>query len=225
MSVKVTLPVVFAPTTGAANVKGPMAAEPLARTREVVPFTEPVAVMVPEPVAVNVSTVPDTLALMAIGLFVPVSINERAPVAVIVLVTVIPPAADSVKLKTAAVEAPLPVSACVSVRVTLPALLAARFGVLRVSGPISPEPLLRATEVVPVIVPAPVMFPVVDAVIVSTVPETLAPIVMLPVAVVASNERVPVAVIVLLRVIAPVPPAVSVRLKLAPAEAPLPVIV
>ena len=106
---------------------------------------------------------------------------------------------------------------------TLPEVLAERFGVVRVSAPIAPETLLRATEVVPVIVPAPVIAPEVEAVIVSTVPERLAPMAIPPVAVVANSPRVPVAVIVLFRVIAPAPPAVSVKLKLAPVEAPLPV--
>ena len=40
------------------------------------------------------------------------------------------------------------------------------------------EPLVSATDVVPVIVPLPLIAPVVDAVIVSTVPDTLALIAM-----------------------------------------------
>ena len=106
-----TLPVVLAPRAGVAKVKGPMAAEPLAKAMEVVPVTKPLSVMVPVPVAVIVSTVPETLALMAMGPLSPVSINERAPIAVMVLVMVMPPAAESVKLKAAPVEAPLPVIA------------------------------------------------------------------------------------------------------------------
>ena len=111
MSVSETLPVVFAPRAGVAKVKGPMAAEPLAKAMEVVPVNTPVAVMVPAPVAVIVSTVPETFALMATGLLAPVSINDRAPEAVMVLVMVMPPAAKAVKLKAAPVEAPLPVIA------------------------------------------------------------------------------------------------------------------
>ncbi len=79
------------------------------------------------------------------------------------------------------------------------------FGVLKVNGPIAPEPLLKATDVVPVIVPVPVMVPEPVAVIVSTVPETLALITMPLFAPVLIKLRVPVAVIVFVNVIAPAP--------------------
>ena len=226
VSVRVTLPEVFAVTLGVVSVSGPITPEPVLKAIEVEPVIIPAPVMVPVVDAVIVSTVPKRLAPMAIPPEAVVANSPRVPVAVMVLLRVIAPApaALSVRLKLLPVEAPLPVMVWVSVNVTLPEVFAVMLGVARVSAPITPEPLVKATELVPVIVPAPVMVPVVVAVIVSTVPDTLAAIAMPPVTVVASNERVPVAVIVLLRVIAPAPPAVSVRLKLAPVEAPLPVI-
>jgi len=66
---------------------------------------------VPEPVAVIVTAVPETLAANAIGLLVPVSTRPKVPEAVIVLLIVMPPLALSVKLTAAPVEAPLPVKA------------------------------------------------------------------------------------------------------------------
>jgi hypothetical protein len=81
-------------------------------------------------------------------------------------------------------------------------VLAVTFGVVNVREPIAPEPVANATDVVPVTVPVPVIAPEVDAVIVSTVPDTFAFIAMPPVAVVAYNPNVPVAVIVLLIVTA-----------------------
>lgn len=68
------------------------------------------------------------------------------------------------------------------------------------------------------IVPEPV------AVIVSAVPETLAPKIMPPFEPIASNAKVAVAVIVLDVVIEPAPPAVSVKLILEPVDTPLPVV-
>ena len=103
----------------------------------------------------------------------------------------------------------------------MPDVLAEGFGVVRVRGPIAPEPLLKATEVVPLIVPAPVIAPEVEAVMVSTVPETFAPMTMPPVAVLAISPSVPVAVMVLATLIAPAPAALSVRLKLTPVDAAL----
>ena len=58
------------------------------------------------------------------------------------------------------------------------------------------------------------------AVIVSTVPETLAPNTMPPLVPVDRRDKAPVAVIGLETVITPAPPAVSVRLNIAPVEAP-----
>jgi hypothetical protein len=89
----------------------------------------------------------------------------------------------------------------------LPVVLVVRFGVVNVRDPIAPEPVLNATDVVPVTVPVPVIAPEVDAVIVSAVPDTFALIAMPPVAVVAYNPNVPVAVIVLPIVTAPAPAA------------------
>lgn len=87
--------------------------------------------------------------------------------------------------------------------------------------PISPEALDKATEVVPVTEPAVrVIVPEPEALIVSAVPETLAPNTMLPFVPVASNASVLEAVIVLDIVIEPAPPAVSVKLNIAPVDAP-----
>jgi len=61
---------------------------------------------VPEPVAVIVSTVPETLAPRTMQLLVPVVTSDRAPEAVTLLATFIAaaPPAVSVKLKIAPVE-------------------------------------------------------------------------------------------------------------------------
>ena len=105
----------------------------------------------------------------------------------------------------------------------MPVVTALTLGVVKERGPITPEPVLKNTEVVPVITPAPVIVPVVNPDMVSTVPETLAPITTPPVAALAAKVRVPVAVIVLVKVTAVPEAAESVRLKLAPVETPLPV--
>src|SRR5271157_2538526 len=93
-SVSVTAPIVFAVTFGVANAIVPIAPDVLNNVTDVDPVTVPVdCVIVPEPVAVIVSAVPDTDAPSAIGAFVPVSTNPSIPVAVIVFVNDMPPAA------------------------------------------------------------------------------------------------------------------------------------
>ena len=90
----------------------------------VVPVMVPEPVMPPDPVAVNVIVVPLRAAPTLMGLFVPVVISESVPpVALMELVVVMPPVAESVRLNppVPAVEAPLPVRATESVSVTLPA--------------------------------------------------------------------------------------------------------
>jgi len=174
------------------------------------------------PFVVNVTeVVPVRFAFTAIAPFVPACIAS-VPEAVIVLPIVILPVAPalSVSEKFAPVDTPLPVIACVSTNVTLPVVLAVTFGVVSVNDPIVPEPVVSATDVVPVTVPVPVIVPVVDAVIVSAVPETLALITIPAVAVVASKLKLLLAVIPLLTVIAPTPAAVSVKLNIAPVDAP-----
>lgn len=107
----------------------------------------------------------------------------------------------------------------------MPVVLAVTFGVTIFNGPIAPEPLVRVIDVVPVIVAVPVIVPVVDAVNVSTVPDTFPPAFrrIPPVAVLAIRDSVPLAVIELFRVIAVPEAALSVKLKLLPLEIPLPV--
>ena len=92
---------------------------------------------VPEPI---VSVVPDV-------------INDNAPVAVILLLVVKPPLALSVKLTVAPVEAPLPVKATESARVTLPVVLNVTLGVAIANEPMAPLPLVKAREFMPVTVP------------------------------------------------------------------------
>src|ERR1700693_2724614 len=68
------------------------------------------------------------------------------------------------------------------------------------------------------------MVPVPEAVIVSTVPETLPPRTMPPLVPVDRRARVPVAVMEPEVVSAPAPPAESVKLILLPVDTPLPVV-
>jgi hypothetical protein len=98
-------------------------------------------------------------------------------------------------------------SAPVFTTVAVPVVLSVMLGVAVLIDPILPEPVLIANDVVPVTVPVPVIAPDVDAVTVSVVPDTFALIAMPPVAVVAYNPNVPVAVIVLPIVTAPAPAA------------------
>ena len=86
--------------------------------------------------------------------------------------------------------------------------------------PIVPLPLVKVAEVEPKTVPAVcVIVPEPLAVIVSTVPDTLAPRTMPPLVPVASKDSAPLAVTVCDTVMLPAPPAVSVRLNIAPVEA------
>ncbi len=87
----------------------------------------------------------------------PEVINDKLPVAVILLLVVIPPAALSVKLTMPPVDIPLPVRAVESVKVTLLVVLNVILGVARFAKVITPEPLVKATDVVPVSTPEPVM--------------------------------------------------------------------
>ena len=105
----------------------------------------------------------------------------------------------------------------------MPVVLAVMVGVVRVKGPMAPEALVKDTEVEPVMVPVPVMVPAPVAVMVSAVPDMLALRTMPESVPVVIKARVPVAEMVLLRVMAPAPLAWSVRLKLAPVDTPLPV--
>jgi hypothetical protein len=90
-----------------------MAPEPLVKATEVVPVIAPVTVIVPVPVAVSVSAVPETLPLTTMPLFTPVSIKAKLPAAVTVFVRMMAEAAlaESVKLKLAEDDTPLPVRA------------------------------------------------------------------------------------------------------------------
>ncbi len=212
---------------GVATAIAPIFPEPLVRLTDVVPVTVPAdCVIAPVVDAVIVSTVPDTLAPRAMPPVAVVASKLRAPVAVIVLLMVIAPApaAVSVKLNIAPVDTPLPVIAWELVKVTLPVVLARTFGVAKLSGPITPDPDARVTDVVPVMIDAPVMVPVVEAVIVSTVPDTAAPMTTPPVAVLAIKLNAPPAVIVLVMLTAVADAAESVKLKALPLDTPLPVI-
>ena len=65
--------------------------EPEVIDTDVVPVTVPLPVIVPDPVAVIVSAVPDTLAFIAMPPLVAVFItNPKVPVAFIVLFSVMP---------------------------------------------------------------------------------------------------------------------------------------
>ena len=83
----------------------------------------------------------------------PEVIKDNDPVAVTLLLMVMPAVALSVKLTVAPVEIPLPVKAVESTRVTLPVVLKVRLGVAMFSGPIAPLPLVKAADVEPVTVP------------------------------------------------------------------------
>src|SRR5438034_943469 len=126
---------------GVVKVSGPIAPDPPAKTTAVMPIMLPVPEMVPVPVAVIVSVVPETLALITTPPLVPEAASDKVPVALTELDKVSAPAplAESIKLKLAPVDAPLPVIACVLVMVTFPVVLAVTFGVDTVSGPMSPD--------------------------------------------------------------------------------------
>jgi len=79
--------------------------------------------MAPAPTAVRVTVVPLRAPPTVIGAAARVSVNFRVPpVALMAALVVMPPAAESVRLKPPVpmVDAPFEVRACVSVRVTLP---------------------------------------------------------------------------------------------------------
>jgi len=75
------------------------------------------------------------------------------------LVKLIPAAEESSNVNVAAVEAPLAVIACVSDRLTFPAVLAVKFGVARAKLPMTPAPVALNITDEPVIVPPPAMPP------------------------------------------------------------------
>ena len=104
----------------------PILPEPLVNKTVFAPIdiVPAVCVIVPVPVAVRVTVVPDRFAPSEMGLFVPVLIRLIGPPdTVIVLVVAMPPEAESIKLKPPlpAVDTPLAVSAVVSVSAMLPA--------------------------------------------------------------------------------------------------------
>jgi len=111
----------------------------------------------------------------------------------------------------------------VSVRVTLPVVLAVILGVARVSDPIAPELESRVTDVDPVIVDEEASVPLPLALSETAVPETAASIAMPLLAPLFLRVTVPLLVSVLVRVIAVAAEAVSVKLKLAPVEGRVPV--
>ena len=155
-------------------------------------------VILPEPFALTVSTVPEAFAPRTIPPLVPVANKAKVPLALIEAEVVNAPAplAESVKLILLPVDAPLPVVACESTKVTFPLVLADQLGVTIFKEPILPEVEDRAIDVVPVNVPAVwVILPEPLALIVSTVPEALAPKLILPLLAVVDIANVPVALI------------------------------
>ena len=111
--------------------------------------------IVPEPLAVIVSAVPETLPPNTIPPLRPVASSANVPVAVIVpeVVNAVALAAESVKLILEPVDTPLPVVAVVSTKVTAPVVLAVQLGVAMFSEPIAPLPLVNAADVEPLTVP------------------------------------------------------------------------
>jgi hypothetical protein len=220
VSVKVTLPVVVNVTLGVAivNAPEPMAPEPLANFIEVVPDTMPVPDIAPFPVAVMLSTVPETLALTAIPLFAPLAIKVRLPAAEIGLFTVMAVAeeAESVKLKVLPDIVKL-VSTAVSVNVTLLAVEAEMVDVDTVDE-IVPAVVDSETDVLPVIVPAPLMDPEPNVVNETVVPETAELTTIAPLEA-SVKLNAPEAVIAPFTVIV-APTVVSVTLNVAPVDAP-----
>jgi hypothetical protein len=186
---------------------------------DVVPVIVLKPLIPPEPVAVSAIAVPVRAPPIDIELFVPVSIKDNAPpVALMLLVVVMPPLAESVRLNppVPAVDAPLPVNATESVKVTVPApdsvWLVVIFGVARPDKLIVPVGLVNETEVVPVMVLAPLIPPEPVAVNVIAVPVRAPPIdigLLVPVSI--KDKAPPVALILLVAVIPPL--AESVRLK------------
>src|ERR1700721_1533933 len=101
--------------------------------------------MGPEPEAVTVSTVPDALPPRTMPPLVPVESKANVPEAVIdpEVVNAPAPPAESVKLILLPVDIPLPVVAVLSIKVTLPVVLAVQLGVAIFRDPILPLPLIR----------------------------------------------------------------------------------
>ena len=139
MSVSVTFPVVFAVTFGVVSVSAPIAPDALVNVTELLPAIMPAPVIEPDPVAIRVSAVPETAAPTTMPLLLPELKSVSVPVATTGLVTFIAVAAtaESVKLKLAPDDEPLLTIACVSTTVTLPVVLAVRFGAATVSDPIA----------------------------------------------------------------------------------------
>jgi hypothetical protein len=222
VSVNVTVPELLNVTLGVVIVNEPMFPKLLVNVSEDVPVIVPDPEIEPLPVAVIMSIGLEMFAFTRTPPVPPVQVKVMLAVADKVLDSVIAVVllAESVNTKLAPVEAPLPVIAVVSLRVTLPVVLAVMFWVANVSEPIAPEPVPTFTDVVPDIVPEPVIVPTPVAVIVSMVPDTLALMAMLLLPPLANSVSAPLAVIELVKVIAVVPTAVSVRLKLFPVDGP-----
>lgn len=181
--VTVALPVVFKVKASVVVLMGPIAPEPLLKLTDEVPTTEPPPVIGPVVEALTMTFRPCAVPpLMAMPPVAVLADSVRVPPAVMLWFRVMAPApaAVSIKLKLAPVDAKLPVMACESVKVTLPVVLALILGVVSDRGPIKPAPEVSATDVVPVMVPAPVIVPPAEVVIASTVPETAVPKEMLP---------------------------------------------
>src|SRR5580704_9103615 len=108
--------------------------------------------MVPVPLAVIVSAVPETFPPRTMPPLVPVDRRAKVPAAVIVpeVVSAPAPPAESAKLILFPVDTPLPVVTVVSAKVTLPVVLAVQLGVAMFNEPIAPLPLVKAAEVEPV---------------------------------------------------------------------------
>ena len=93
--------------------RGPIAPEPLLKAMDVFPLMVALPVIVPDPLAVNVSIAPETGALMAMPLLSPLDVRDNVPplVRLVLIVSAVAAAAVSVMLILAPVEAPLPVRA------------------------------------------------------------------------------------------------------------------
>lgn len=85
--------------------------------------------MLPVPDVVSPTVLPLMLPPRIMAPFVPDAVKESAAVAVMVLVVVIPPLAESVRLMDEPVAAPFPVNAVESVNVTAPVVLKFTLGV------------------------------------------------------------------------------------------------
>ena len=162
----------------------------------------------PEPLAERLTVVPLRLPPRLILPLLLVVAKAKVPEAAIavVVVRVLSVLTDK-PVKVAPPEARL--RAPVFTTVAVPVVFKVRLGVTVVILPILPEVEAKDIEVLPVKVPAPVIVPEPEAVIVSTVPEAAAPSAMAPLVPVASNDKAPVAVIVCDTFMLATPPAVS----------------